>query len=164
MFFPEFLLLGAKWVRDEYTPKFLDYKFLSGPSTPDVVRNGIGKDKTYLGSGMSITGIFSKFSHSAHVNIISSTMKKLARLGWLNEEHFSFSGSSWSLRINGTCLNMPNYMFFFPPWGEEIKNINHSFQTQYLSSKNKFWVVKNYMLRLYKTLRMYFWLDRILVT
>lgn len=55
------------------------------------------------------------------------------------------------------------HVFFFSLLeGEEITNINHGFQTQYLSSKNNLWVVKNYMLRLYSTLRMYFWIDYIL--
>lgn len=91
------------------------------------MRNGIGKDKIYLGSGMSIIGIFFKFFYLVYVNIISSIMKKFARLGWLNEEYFFFLGSSWFLRINGICLNMLNYMFFFFFGGEEIKNINYSF-------------------------------------
>lgn len=107
-------------------------------------------------------GTFSKFFHPAHVNIINSITKKLLRLGWLNEKHTHSLRSGRSLRINGTCLNMPNYMFFSPLLvGEEITNINHGFQTQYLSSKNNLGVVENYILRLFRTLRIYFCQDYI---
>lgn len=108
-------------MRQQCIPKFLDDAFLSGASSVELWGLNLrwndkwnSKDENVSGQdyGHNI-GIFSKFLHPAHVNLVNSTVKTPVRVEKLHEKHFSSSRSSCSLRINGTCLNMPNYMFFF---------------------------------------------------